>query len=101
MEENIDQVAERLIEDVKTDIEQNKKQKPIPECEIDNRKLDAKATTIPGLGNYDLVEKEEVGDTLDKFEGVIFKIQNCMFRVCYIDKSKSRFTAEVINLKKN
>ena len=101
MEENIDQVADQIIKDVKTEIEENKKPKELPEQEIDNRKLTAKSTNIPGLGDYDLIDKAEVDSTLEKFEGVIFKVQNCMFRVCYIDKAKGKFSGEIVNLKKN
>jgi len=95
-ESSIDQIvdeAKKATEKSGKDIlEDLKKEKSEIKNEGNKNKL-----PLGDLGEFEKVTSEESDLVLDKIPGVIFKLQNCLFRVCYINKGKKRFTAELIN----
>ena len=53
---------------------------------------------LDGLGHFETVTPEEAKITLGQMNGIIFKVNNCMFKVCYINEEKFKYSAEIVNL---
>lgn len=53
--------------------------------------------SLGNLGNYDKISEEDVKTIFEKLPGIVFKIQKGFFRICYVNDSKKRFTAELLN----
>ena len=49
------------------------------------------------LGQFEKVSEKEIEITFNQLEGLIFKVNNCIFRICYLHRGKNRFTAELLN----
>ena len=96
---NVDKQADELIDSVQKDMDK-KIEKVTERPVISNSSYEEKSRNLPGLGEVDLVNQDELEATLDRFDGVLFRVQNCIFKVCYIDKKKGRFTGEIENLRK-
>ena len=50
------------------------------------------------LGTFKRVTKEEAKIVFDHLPTTVFQIHKCLFRICFVNEGKNRFTAELINL---
>lgn len=62
---------------------------------VNNR--DKSIITLGDLGKYPKVTEKEINMLFDGMEGVIIKLNNCLFRICYSQLTKRKFTCELIN----
>jgi len=69
-----------------------KKDKPKIKNEVPENYVD-----IEEMSNIGKVTEEEMNNVFDRLNGVVFKIDKCMFRICYLNKGQKRFTAELLN----
>ena len=53
------------------------------------------------LGSFDCATQEDIDEVFDKLNEIVFKMKKCMFRISFVNKGKRRFTAEMINEKKD
>lgn len=53
------------------------------------------------LGEHNKISKKEVEEIFDQIDGFLFKIKGCIFRVSYVHYGQRKFTAELINEKKD
>ena|ERR1035437_717213 len=98
---------------IDTEIENIKKEVSVTGAEIINKLVDTdKDNVVPvqnkgskislgELGSFDCVTPEEVEEVFNKINGFVFKIKKCMFRVCYVNDGQHKFSAELINEKKD
>jgi len=63
--------------------------------EIKNEK--SNQISLGDLGTFEKVLEPDIDYVFDKLNGFIFKVHKCMFRVNYVNKSKRRFSVELIN----
>jgi len=69
-----------------------KKDKPVIKNKAPENHVD-----LEEMANIGKVSTEELNNVFDRLTGVVFKIEKCMFRICYINKGQKRFTAELLN----
>lgn len=62
---------------------------------------DAAKIRLGDLGEFPLVPKEEVDELFEKIDGFIFKIKGCIFKVTYINHGQRKFSATLMNEKKD
>lgn len=96
-----DDQLDKVIEDSKVDAKSgdelfNKMRRAdkdnVPPIHNDKSKVE-----LGELGVFSKVGPEEIDEVFDKVDGIVFKMKKCMFRICYVNKSKRKFTAELIN----
>ena len=80
-------------EEIKENLESKKDKEPV--------KNEGKDMSLDGLGEFKHADPADIEDVYEKLPGTIFQLKSCLFRVCYINKGKNKFTAEIVNLAKD
>jgi hypothetical protein len=96
------EAIDEIKKEVSKDLDKNSKEimdelKSSDKSQVAN-KGERQTVKLDGLGHFETITPEEAKITLGQMNGIIFKVNNCMFKVCYINEEKFKFSAEIVNL---
>ena len=92
---NIDEIIQEAQKQLKIKPDEIKNELKSDTTEISNK--NKAKIELGDLGEYPKVTEAEVNSLFDNLEGTIIKMHNCLFRVCFINLGKRKFTCEIIN----
>lgn len=100
-EEICEEIVDHMVEQSKNDLKKNSKEiiddlKNSDKPDIKNESKQG-GVDLGDLGTFDKVSNKDIDYVFDRLEGVVFQIQQCLFRIKYINKGQRRFTATLLN----
>lgn len=96
-----EEVVDHMIEQSEKDLKKNSKEiiddlKNSDKPDIKNESKQG-GVDLGDLGTFDKVSNKDIDYVFDRLEGVVFQIQQCLFKISYMNKGQRKFTATLLN----